>query len=137
MKKLFFFVFAIATLGAMASCGGDKSSGAGKAAEHYAEYIVAGDYDKFLDGLYIEPGTPVEEVEQGRAIMKSLFVEKGSKTLEEKGGIKTIEALSEEVAEDGATATVKMCYTFHNGETDEENWEMRLDNGEWKMDTGK
>lgn len=48
-----------------------------------------------------------------------MLKEKVSKEYEKKGGIKDIEILSEQVAEDGNTAVVKTKYTYGNGETEE------------------
>lgn len=136
MKKLFYLVIAIA-LGVMASCGGAKSDGPGKAAKLYIEYMAAGDYDKMLDGLYTEPGADAEEVKQGKTMLKSMLTEKGSESLEEKGGIKTVDIVSEEIAEDGRTAKVKLLYTYGNGETEESDMDMRLDGNKWKWEISK
>ncbi len=137
MKKLVYFVLAIATLGVMASCGGAGSDGPGKAAKQYAEYMAAGNYDKMLDGLYTEPDADPKEVEQGKAMLKSMLEEKGKESIEENGGIKSVEVVSEEIAEDGQSAKVKLLYTYGNGETEENNMPMRLDGNKWKWEMEK
>ncbi len=137
MKKVLYIFVAILMAGIVASCGGGSSAKPGEAAKQYAQYMADGNYDKFIEGIYIPSDTPAEEVEQSKAMLNALLTEKGSKTLEEKGGIESIEVLSEEIAEDGQTAVVDMRYTYGNGETSEETMEMVLDGGKWKVELDK
>ncbi len=139
MKKLFYFVLAIAAMGVMASCGGGASS-PGAAAKMYFEAMAAGNYDKFMDGLYIDPeSTPEErtEIEQQKTMLVAMIKEKGEDQNAEKGGIKKIDVVSEEVAEDGKSATVTMLVTYGNGETDENEVHMLHDGSSWKWSMGK
>ncbi len=139
MKKFFYIVMAVAMAGMVASCGGGGggASTPGAAAKKYAQYVADGDYDKFIEGIYVTPDTSEEEAEQAKAMLKGLLAEKGSKTLEEKGGIKNIEVLSEEISEDGQAATVNLRYTYGNGETSEEKTELVLADGKWMMELDK
>ena len=66
-----------------------------------------------------------------------MLKEKVSKEYEKKGGIKDIEILSEQVAEDGNTAMVKTKYTYGNGETEEGEQQMVKKDGKWLMSIGK
>ena len=137
MKKVIYIVVAVLMAGMVASCVGGSSDTPGDAAKQYAQYMADGNYDKFIEGIYIPSDTPAEEVEQSKAMLGALLTEKGSETLEEKGGIEKIEVLSEEVAEDGGTAVVEMRYTYGNGETSEETMEMIRDGGKWKIELNK
>jgi hypothetical protein len=134
MKKLFYFVLAIAAMGVMASCGGGASS-PGAAAKMYMEAVAAGDYEKFIDGIYVDPeSTPeeIEEIEEQKTMLLAMIEEKGAEGIEEKGGIKSVEVVSEEIAEDGL-ATVILSITYGNGETEEgDPMEMRHDGKSWK-----
>ncbi|MDR2890060.1 MAG: DUF4878 domain-containing protein [Alistipes sp.] len=139
MKKLFSIVLTIAAVGVMASCGGGTST-PGAAAKKYTEAMAAGNYDKFLDGLYLDPEATPEEVtefEQQKAMLGAMIKEKGAEQTSEKGGIKGVEIVSEEISEDGLTAAVTMLLTYGNGETEESEMEMRHDGKEWKMDMSK
>ncbi len=136
MKKFIYIVMAVAMAAMVVSCGGGAST-PGAAAKKYAQYVADGNYDKFIEGIYVTPDTSEEEAEQAKAMLKGLLAEKGSKTLEEKGGIKDIEVLSEEIAEDGGSATVNMRYTYGNGETSEQKTELVLADGKWMMELDK
>ena len=137
MKKFLYIVMVVAIAVAVASCGGGAAATPGAAAKKYAQYMADGNYDKFIEGIHIPADTPAEEVEQSKAMLGALLAEKGSETLEEKGGIEKIEVLSEEIAEGGGTAVVKMRYTYGNGETSEEAMEMVRAGGEWKIELNK
>ena len=63
--------------------------------------------------------------------------EKADKEYKKKEGISKVEMLSEEMAEDGQTATVTMKITYGNGETEESDVAMVLKDGAWKMDMKK
>jgi hypothetical protein len=139
MKKIISFVFAIATVavcGAMFSCGGGTSS-PGAAAKKYVEYVAAGDYDKFLEGVYFSDNATATDVEQGKAMLRSLLTDKVEKEYGEKGGLKSVEVLSENISEDGKTAKVEMRYTYGNGETSDEESDMILVDGKWLMNMNK
>lgn len=136
MKKILYFVLAVASAALVASCGGGASA-PGEAAKQYAGYMADGNYDKFIDGIYVAPDAPAAEVEQSKAMLKAMLTEKGAKTLEEKGGMSSVEVLSEEMAEDGRSAVVTLLYTYGNGETSEEKMDMILDGSRWKMELKK
>jgi hypothetical protein len=134
MKKLIYFVLAIAVVGVMASCGGGGASTPGAAAKMYMEAAAAGDYEKFIDGMYVDPeSTPeeLEDMEQQKTMLLASIEEKGTEDIEEMGGIKSIEVVSEEIAENGL-ATVILKVTSGNGETEEEPMKMRYDGKSWK-----
>lgn len=63
----------------------------------------------------------------------ALLKEKGSKSIEEKGGIKKIEVLSETIASDKKTAQVVLKQTYGNGDAEDTNFDMVEQNGTWKI----
>ena len=64
--------------------------------------------------------------------------EKGTKTMEKKQGLKSYEVLSEEISEDGKSATVKMKMVYGDGSEDTSKVKLvKNDKGEWKMSFGK
>lgn len=131
---MIYLTLAAAMIGLMLiSCSRTGASSPGKAAKQYMEYMVNGDVDKFVDAIYFGEETSKEEIEQGRTMMKSLIEEKAKPALEEKGGLKSVEVISEEISEDGKTATVTLKQTYGNGETEEDESEMVLVDGRWMM----
>ena len=131
---MIYLVLAIASTGVLASC---SSSSPGKAAKQYMEYLAEGEYDKLVDGLYFGEDASKEDIEKSKAMMKAILMDKGRKSLEEKGGLKDIEVVSEEISPDGKSATVTLKQTFGNGETEEDDTDLVLVNGKWMMEMKK
>mgnify|MGYP000762353760 FL=1 len=77
------------------------------------------------------------KVKEQKEALVSMLKEKLSKEYDKKGGIKDIEILSEQIAEDGNTAVVKTKYTYGNGETQEGEQKMVKQDGKWLMSMGK
>lgn len=137
MKKILTLIFAIAATGlAVSSCSSGASS-PGEAAKQYAGYLAEGKYDKFVDACYYPADTPSDELKEQRAGMKSLLTEKVDESLEENGGITSVEVLSETIAADGQSAYVELRYTYGNGETDDNDMDLVLHDGRWLMEINK
>jgi len=136
MKKLLTLALALTALVLTVSCG-TKSASPGAAAKAYMEALAAGDYEKVTDGMYFGPDMTAEETEEARAMWLSLIREKGAGDIEEKGGIQSVELVSEEIAEDGQSATVVLKTTDGNGETEEDSMKMVLVDGRWLMSVEK
>ncbi|WP_246368578.1 DUF4878 domain-containing protein [Phocaeicola faecicola] len=66
-----------------------------------------------------------------------MIKEKGAKTLDEKGGLKEIEIVSEEIAEDGNSAVVTFKQHYGDGSVKEDTQKMAKVDGKWLMDIGK
>ena len=136
MKKMLYLILAVMTIGGMVSCSSSSSS-PGAAAKKYAEYLGSGEYDKFIDGIYFGENTSKEEIEQGKTMLKALLADKGANALEEKGGLKSVEVASEEISEDGKSATVVLKQTYGDGSVEEDDSNMVLVNGKWLMEMDK
>lgn len=54
------------------------------------------------------------------------------KQVKKKQGIASYKTVSEEIAEDGKTAVVKVEFTYGNGSTDTEKYDLKLVDGAWK-----
>ena len=93
-------------------------------------------YEKFVDGINISKGSP-EEVEEARKGLVSIMEEKAGKILEKNGGIKSIEIISEEIAEDGNSAVVKFKQIYGDDTEKEDSQKMVKVDGKWLMDVGK
>lgn len=135
MKKVFYFGLLATILFIMASCGGASTPGA--AAKQYAEYVRDGKYEKFVDGIVFDEKMDAAKVKEAKEGLTAMLKEKVSKEIEKKQGIKQIDLVSEEVAEDGNTAKVILKQTYGNGETEENTYDMVKQDGKWKMNIGK
>lgn len=132
MKNLF-KALAIASLAIILwSCSSNTPSGVAKQA------IVAvekGDYEGYVDLLYLENNKDKEETKQQ---LVALMKEKGAKTVEQKQGVKSCTVEEEIISDDGKKAKVKMKVVYGNGKEETENMSLRKDeNGKWKIDIGK
>ncbi len=136
MKKLFTAALALAALALVVSCG-SKTSSPGSAAKAYMEYLAAGDADRFVEGIHFDESLSAEEVEQSKAMWASLVQEKGKKSVDEKGGLESVEVISETISEDGQTANVELKLTFGNGDVEEEELSVMNVNGKWMMEASK
>lgn len=133
MKKIFYLSLVLLCI-VFASCS-SKSPGA--VAKKYMEYVKTGDYEKFADGIVYKEGATTEQKEQGKTMIVALLKEKAAKEIEKKGGIKEIEMVSETIAEDGKTADVILKTTYGDGESQESDCRMVLQDNVWKMDIRK
>ena len=104
----------------------------------YSGYLQSGDYENFVEGLAFDGSQDAAKVKEQKEALVSMLKEKVIEGVrEEKAGIKDIEILSEQVAEDGNTAVVKTKYTYGNGETEEGEQQMVKKDGKWLMSIGK
>lgn len=136
MKKVFYFSVMVMAMFVMASCSSSPST-PGDALKKYSQYLQSGDYEKFVEGLAFDESQEAAKVKEAKEQLASMLKEKVSKEYDKKGGIKDIEILSEQIAEDGNTAVVKTKYTYGNGETEESEQQMVKKDGKWLMSMGK
>mgnify|MGYP001538881714 CR=1 FL=1 len=64
MKKVFYFSLMVMTMFLMTAC---SSSGPGDAMKKYGNYLIKGDYEKFVDGLAFDESVGENERAKGRA----------------------------------------------------------------------
>lgn len=129
MKRMMYGLLALVAIIVMAC----SSNTPGGAALKYYNDVKNGNYEAYVDGIAFKEEFTAEDKEQFVTLMK----EKADKEYKKKEGISKVEMLSEEVAEDGQTATVTMKITYGNGETEESDVAMVLKDGAWKMDMKK
>lgn len=135
MKKVLYFGLFATIIFMLASCGGASTPGA--AAKQYAEYVQNGKYEKFVDGIVFDEKMDAAKVKEAKEGLTAMLKEKVNKEIEKKQGIKQIDIVSEEVAEDGNTAKVVLKQTYGNGETDDNTYDMIKQDGKWKMSMKK
>lgn len=111
----------------MMSCGGGNTPG--KVVEGAFMKIGEGDFAGAADMMAKEDGALTAE--EHDKVVALLSLAKGQ--LEENEGIKAIEVLSEEIAEDGNSADIKYKIIYGNGEEEEDEAKVVLLDGEWKL----
>lgn len=135
MKKVFYFSLIAMTMFIMAACS--SSDGPGDAMKRYSNYLIKGNYEKFVDGIAFRQDATPDNLKEQKDALVSMLKEKVAKEYEKMGGLKSIEVLSEEISEDGNTASVKIKQTYGNGETQEGTQEMVKRDGKWLMSIDK
>lgn len=119
----------------MSGCSDNSPKGV---AEKAVSCMQAKDWKGYVDLMYFEEKEG-KDIAKEKEEFAALLKEKGDKTIDEKGGIKSYEIISEEIAEDGNTATVKAKIVYGNGEEDkDETIKLKKDGkGNWKISLNK
>ena len=133
MKKLFISMFVAVVAFTLWSCGPANTPSA--VAEEACKCVQNEDYEGYVELMDLkETKNQESEKEQFVAMLR----EKGTKTMEKKQGIKSYKVESEEISEDGKSATVKMKMVYGDGSEDTSKVKLvKNDKGEWKMSFGK
>ena len=137
MKKNVCYLFSLMAicLFSFSACSLGSSS-PGEAAKKYTGYLKSGNYEKFVDCIAVGEDTSEEEAKAGKAMFVAMM-DKVKKSIEAKGGIKDIEVISETIAEDGKSAEVVLKMTYNDGTVSEDDMDMVMENGKWKMSIKK
>jgi predicted SnoaL-like aldol condensation-catalyzing enzyme len=135
MKKAFGFLMAAAVTVLVASCGGGNTPSSIEKSIY--SQMVSGNYEKAVeilaDNLDSEKTPSAEE----RAEFITGFTEKAKESAEAKGGLKSFEIVSEEIAEDGLSATVTSKIVYGDGSEDSPTSKYIKKDGKWKLSMGK
>ena len=121
----------------MTSCNSNTPT---KVAKKSIACIQKGDYEGYVDLIYQkkEEGKDKKEIEDEKQMLVAMMKDKATKKFEKQDGIKSYEALSEEISEDGKTAIVKMKIVMGDGSETTDDIKLRKDeDGNWKLDIGK
>mgnify|MGYP001057182432 CR=1 FL=1 len=73
MKKVFYFSLMVMTMFLMTAC---SSSGPGDAMKKYGNYLIKGDYEKFVDGLAFDESVGAEKMKEQKDGLVSMLKEK-------------------------------------------------------------
>ncbi len=134
MKKLFsLLAFAVAMF--MVACSTAPATPSDAAVECY-ESVANGDYEAFAEALHFDTSDP-EEIAEGKAMITSFYKEKAAPEIESLGGIKSVEALSETVSEDGNSANVQIKIVYGDGSENTEDVKMVKVDEKWMLSSGK
>ena len=133
MKKIFISMFVAVVALTLWSCGSANTPSA--VAEKAAKCIQNADYEGYVDLLDLKKSDGNDsEKEQLVALLR----EKGTKAMEKKQGLKSYEVLSEQISEDGKSATVELKMVYGDGSEDTQKMKLvKNDNGDWKLTMGK
>ena len=133
MKKLFISMFVAVVAFTLWSCGPANTPSA--VAEEACKCVQNEDYEGYVELMDLKE-TKNQESEKQQFV--AMLREKGTKTMEKKQGIKSYKVESEEISEDGTSATVKMKVVYGDGSEDTNKIKLvKNDKGEWKVSLGK
>ena len=135
MKKMIYFSLFVLTLGIFAACSSSEKPG--ETAKKYAQYVADDKYDKFVDATAFDESATPEQIKEQKDMLLGLLQEKGQKGIEDKGGLKNIDIVSEVISADGNNAKVSLLQTYGNGDTEKASYDMVKRNGTWKMEIKK
>lgn len=133
MKKLFISMFVAVVAFTLWSCGPANTPSA--VAEEACKCVQNEDYEGYVELMDLKE-TKNQESEKQQFV--AMLREKGTKTMEKKQGIKSYKVESEEISEDGKSATVNMKVVYGDGSEDTNKIKLvKNDKGEWKISFGK
>lgn len=133
MKKLFISMFVAVVAFTLWSCGPANTPSA--VAEKACKCVQNEDYEGYVELMDLKE-TKNQESEKQQFV--AMLREKGTKTMEKKQGIKSYKVESEEISEDGKSATVNMKVVYGDGSEDTSKIKLvKNDKGEWKISFGK
>lgn len=140
MKKLFLSMFVAVAALVLWSCGASNTPRG--VAEKAVECLQNEDYDGYLDLVFLkgEDDKDYDEakMKEGKEQLAALLKEKGKKTMDKKGGIKSYEVVSEEISEDGNSAKVTMKTVYGDGSEDTSKMKLvKNSKGDWKISMNK
>jgi len=132
MKRILnVFVLVVALGLGFAACFSNNSTPK-DAAMKTAALMKSGDYEKMVDGFAYGDNVTPEQEKEVKAMLLHMLKEKGAKSIEQKGGIKDVSFVSEEIDEEEKTATVVLSYTYGDGSTNEDSMNLIKTADGWK-----
>ena len=134
MKKLITLSFLVVAVLSFISC---SPSSPGKALKGYLNDLADEDYESFIEGVYFPEDMDEQRKKKDEAQLLAIIKENGAKEYEKKGGVKSIEILSETISEDGKSAVVEYKQTFGNGEEEKQSQKMIKKDDKWFIDMRK
>ena len=134
MKK-FFSLLAVAVAMFMVACSTAPATPSDAAVGYY-QCVADGDYEAFANAIHYDTTDP-EEIAEGKAMIISLYKEKAAPQMEEKGGVKSVEATGETISEDGNTANVQLKIVYGDGSEKSEDVKMVKVEDKWLLSFDK
>ena len=113
---------------ALVSCGGGGAEPS-DTVKSFVEKVEKADYEAAFDYLYLGG----QEMDEDSKTKLSGLLAMGKAEMDKKEGIKSMEVISEEIAEDGETAKVEMKFIYGNGDENTEKYRLQKDGDDWKL----
>lgn len=137
MKKLFYYLVALAMVLSVVNCGGKSvNSPAGIEKSIYTQ-LHKGDYKKAAELLVDNLVSGKEETPEEKVQFVKIFEQKAKQSVEAKGGIKSFEVEKEEIAADGLSAIVSTKILFNDGSEKTETTKYVKKDNAWKISMNK
>ncbi len=140
MKKLMLLVTAIMVLAIVNSCG-NKTKSPVESAMEYARHIHDGNYDKFVEHIYIDEIEPAEveakAIHPDKAEHAKILKKKVEPHIQDRGGLKNLNYIAETIAPDGKSAVVTLQNEYNNGQIEDVIYNMVLVDNDWKVRVGQ
>lgn len=127
MPRNHLLLFSLALLAALIAVG-CADSGPASTVKQFYRSVESGELEAVSEIL---TGPMVSTLSQDK--LRAMLV-KGTKSISEKGGIQSLDILSEEVS--GTVAEVHVRLTYGNGTTEEKKLELVRVDGRWMITTG-
>lgn len=134
MKKIITLSFLVVAILSLVAC---SPTTPGKALKSYLTDLKNENYESFIKGVYFPEDMDEQRKKKDEAQLLAIIKEKGAKEYEKKGGVKSIEILSETISEDGKSAVVEYKQTFGNGEEEKQSQKMIKKDDKWFIDMRK
>lgn len=134
MKKIITLSSLVVAILSLVAC---SPTTPGKALKGYLNDIKNENYESFIEGIYFPEDMDEQRKKKDEAQLLAIIKEKGAKEYEKKGGVKSIEILSETISEDGKSAVVEYKQTFGNGEEEKQSQKMIKKDDKWFIDMRK
>ncbi len=132
MKKAFGLLTLCIAVLALTACSGSSPKGVVEKAMQCMQNQDAAGYVNLMYLGEDEEGANPEEIQKTRELYTTL-TDKAMKAQKEKGGMKSYEILSENVASDGKSATVSVKTVLNNDETNTETINLIKTKDGWKL----
>jgi len=109
------------------SCGGPSSGSPSSTVKTFIDKMAKGESEAAI-ACISSNGKEMDQESKAKLIG---LMAMGKAQSDKKQGIKNLDVLNEVIAADGNTATVKVKFTFGNGDTNEEDYKLVKENGKW------
>ena len=134
MKRVINLSFLVVAIVSLVAC---SPTTPGKALKSYLTDLKNENYESFIKGVYFPEDMDEQRKKKDEAQLLAIIKEKGAKEYEKKGGVKSIEILSETISEDGKSAVVEYKQTFGNGEEEKQSQKTIKKDDKWFIDMRK
>lgn len=123
MKRAFYHILVVVAI-TLAGCNAGRTPRS--AAKYFYQSIAAGEYSEALSMTTLSEDADPE--------IYYAIMEKVSRSIDQKGGVESIEIMEERMTEDEQSAVVRTLITYANGEQQEELCDVVKVDESWRVD---